>query len=324
MAARNLPEMPCGPVLELNGQRKRFHVPYGLKPLIEKMTREVLRYQPDNIYEFLAVLMEQRLKAKDTEKEQNKRRKSWQSYRWSWEGTSVLKPNELSEFLEDIHMSQDKAEHSALVIQSAFRGFKARQRVKEIRRSRELPEAQVKPKAEEKRESLNSEGKPRTRSRRSSLFEITPENITNDELKSVVIIQSGFRGMQARKRVKELRKSLTGEEPMPEPEPPKPGEAPPSPAEEEKPPVEEPAPPPPEPVESAPLEPEAEAPSPEPSPVEETEKVEETSPPETAEPEQPSSPPPPPLEPAEPESQAVSEANLAPPVEENPNPEEAA
>jgi len=39
--AGSLPEMPCGPILELKGQRKRFHVPYGLKPLIEEMSMRV-------------------------------------------------------------------------------------------------------------------------------------------------------------------------------------------------------------------------------------------------------------------------------------------
>lgn len=39
--AGSLPEMPCGPVLELNGQRKRFHVPFGLKPLMDVMIRNV-------------------------------------------------------------------------------------------------------------------------------------------------------------------------------------------------------------------------------------------------------------------------------------------
>jgi len=41
MAALELPEMPNGPILELHGQRKRFHVPHGLKPLLEEMMREV-------------------------------------------------------------------------------------------------------------------------------------------------------------------------------------------------------------------------------------------------------------------------------------------
>ncbi|CAL8113199.1 unnamed protein product [Orchesella dallaii] len=71
MASRTLPEMPCGPILELYGQRKRFHVPYGLKGLIEDMTREVLRHQPNNIYEFLATFMDERLFKKIEAQEQS-------------------------------------------------------------------------------------------------------------------------------------------------------------------------------------------------------------------------------------------------------------
>lgn len=86
-AAGNLPEMPNAPIMELHGQRKRFHIPYKLKPLMEDMAREVyfgntsqpaqntnfnpflqvLRFEPDNIYEFLAKYLEEKVKK---EKEQ--------------------------------------------------------------------------------------------------------------------------------------------------------------------------------------------------------------------------------------------------------------
>lgn len=53
MAASELPEMPNGPIMELHGQRKRFHVPHGLKPLLEDMTREVIC---DMIFKCISIL----------------------------------------------------------------------------------------------------------------------------------------------------------------------------------------------------------------------------------------------------------------------------
>jgi hypothetical protein len=41
MAAQVLPDMPAGPLLELHGQRKRFHLPQGLTALLEECSREV-------------------------------------------------------------------------------------------------------------------------------------------------------------------------------------------------------------------------------------------------------------------------------------------
>ncbi|CAL8111718.1 unnamed protein product [Orchesella dallaii] len=137
MAVRNLPEMPCGPLLELQGQRKRFHVPYGLKPLMEDMTIEVLRVQPNDVMEFLASFLEDRVKKKqEALSESNSRRKSWLVHRWSWEASSVLSKEAFREFIHFLPITEDNADHYATIIQAAFRGHQARERVKEIKRSR--------------------------------------------------------------------------------------------------------------------------------------------------------------------------------------------
>jgi len=208
MAYRNLPEMPCGPILELHGQRKRFHVPYGLKKLLEEMTREVLRTQPENIYDFLARHMEAKNQKKRDEDDKRKSRKSWQVHRWSTERKSVLSPDELKEFMASIGAPEKDVEKSAIAIQSAFRGYQARQKVKALRKSvtedgirKSLAESQMRKSADETVDG----------SKRPSLVEtLTPDNATDVEQHSAVIIQSAFRGMQARKMVKE-RRSMGGD-----------------------------------------------------------------------------------------------------------------
>ncbi|ODN06660.1 Beta-glucuronidase [Orchesella cincta] len=120
---RNLPEMPCGPILELHGQRKRFHIPYGLKPLMEDMTMEVLKEQPPDVLEFLASFLEERVRNRQTES--HSRRKSWLVHRWSWEASSLWNVRQHSKNLSN---------HSILLwkkLIAAYRGFHTREVVKE-------------------------------------------------------------------------------------------------------------------------------------------------------------------------------------------------
>jgi hypothetical protein len=118
-AIQELPEMPNGPLLELNGQRKRFHVPHGLKPLLEEITREVLRYQPDDIYLFISQYIGAKLAKREEEKE---KKASAGKHRWnSLEGPDALNPQELMEFLEDLNISKDEADQYATKIQAVFR-----------------------------------------------------------------------------------------------------------------------------------------------------------------------------------------------------------
>jgi len=113
-AAAELPEMPNGPIMELHGQRKRFHVPHGLKPLLEEMTREILRYQPEDIYVFLTKYMDQKVEKRKLSDHQH-HRKSWEWRRWSTDGSSVLNKEELHEFLEELSISKNQADQYALV-----------------------------------------------------------------------------------------------------------------------------------------------------------------------------------------------------------------
>jgi hypothetical protein len=130
MAATELPEMPNGPVMELHGQRKRFHVPHGLKPLLEDMTREVLRYQPNDVYAFLSKFMEIKLAKREAAKAKKSRSGSKDYKRWnSLEGPDLLDPEELMDMLETLGITKEEADRYAIIIQSAYRGHLYRKRM---------------------------------------------------------------------------------------------------------------------------------------------------------------------------------------------------
>ncbi|ODM95180.1 Sperm surface protein Sp17 [Orchesella cincta] len=226
MASRTLPEMPCGPILELYGQRKRFHVPYGLKGLIEDMTREVLRHQPNNIYDFLATFMDERLQRKRQAQEENKKRKSWAQHRWSWQGTSNLTPDELNEFMDTLQAPPEAAEHSALVIQSAFRGYQARKQVEKLRKTvhedgenrnsitegeDQIKDQQPKRKSVqyaepgESKQGEESENKEDNLGEARKSLRLSMDNATDAEQHAAVKIQAAFRGHMTRKLVKETK-----------------------------------------------------------------------------------------------------------------------
>jgi hypothetical protein len=103
-----------------------------LKCLLEEISKEVLREQPSNIYDFLATYLEAKLEKECANKE---RRMSWDQHRWSWEGSSVLDDEELMLFLELHNLTFSEANQIAVIIQSAYRGYKGRQRAKSIRTS---------------------------------------------------------------------------------------------------------------------------------------------------------------------------------------------
>ncbi|XP_035705312.1 sperm surface protein Sp17 [Folsomia candida] len=129
MAAHELPEMPNGPVMELHGQRKRFHVPHGLKPLLEEITREILRYQPNDIYAFLSKFMESKLAKREAA---SKEKRNSGNRRWnSLEGPDLLDLAELDELLDELNISKDIADKHATKIQAAFRGHRARRSLTE-------------------------------------------------------------------------------------------------------------------------------------------------------------------------------------------------
>lgn len=127
MAANELPEMPAGPVMELHGQRKRFHVPFGLKPLLEEITREILRYQPEDIYAFLSKYMERKVAKREEQNAKKRDSDSKDVPRWnSLEGPDILTEEELQEMLDMLHISKEDADKHAVKIQAAWKGHKAR------------------------------------------------------------------------------------------------------------------------------------------------------------------------------------------------------
>jgi len=117
MATSELPEMPNGPILELYGQKKRFHVPHGLKPLLEEMTTETLRYQPDDIYEFLAQYIDAKIL---------KIRGPRESQAEAAEKEMLDVDEETEDLLEELHLKKSDADRYATKIQAAFRGHNAR------------------------------------------------------------------------------------------------------------------------------------------------------------------------------------------------------
>jgi len=213
MSIKNLPEMPCAPIMELNCQRKRLFVPYGFKPLLEKMALDVIKEQPENMYDYLASFMEDRARQKAEEKAAKAGKRTWEYYLWSWEGSSILSPDLLLEFLVAIRISQGVATRCAIIIQKTYRGFLGRLRVKNIRRIRSRQTGFHKPGRDSRKYSDDS----------SDLSTDEPVEEPVDEFeflnsirktaanRHATTIQKVFKGFQARKLAKELKdKELAG------------------------------------------------------------------------------------------------------------------
>jgi len=167
-------------------------VPPGFPELLQGLAREVLRNQPQDIvafaHEHFSKLIADRggaeaelAKAAAIEQE-----------------TAVLKPNADATIPEAVKQAEeeeelpeldsfDNAEVQAITkIQSGFRGMQARKKVEGMKQEKvEEPAVEQKEEEEEELPELDS--------------------FDNKEVQAITKIQSGFRGMQARKRVNDIK-----------------------------------------------------------------------------------------------------------------------
>ncbi|XP_055478153.1 sperm surface protein Sp17 [Psammomys obesus] len=130
-----------------------YRIPQGFGNLLEGLTREILREQPDNIPAFAAAyfenLLEKREKtsfdpaewgAKLDDRYYNKHTFKEQEQSEICEketGKSGREETPVTVFEESTEEEREKEEHAALKIQAAFRGHVAREEVKKMKSEKE-------------------------------------------------------------------------------------------------------------------------------------------------------------------------------------------
>jgi len=181
-------------------------VPSGFPELLQGLAREVLRNQPGDIvafaHEHFAKLMQNRQgsaealdRAQMIEKE-----------------TTVLTPNAdaivpekkektVEEELPELKNFDNKDVNAITKIQSGFRGMQARKQVKELKEQNETKFVEV--------EQIEKVENPDRAENPEELPEL--KSFDDREVNAITKIQSGFRGMQARKQVEGM-KAQTNEE----------------------------------------------------------------------------------------------------------------
>ncbi|XP_005226862.1 sperm surface protein Sp17 isoform X4 [Bos indicus] len=102
-----------------------YRIPQGFGNLLEGLTREILREQPDNIPAFAAAYFENLLEKRE--------KTSFDPAEWGAKVDDRFYNNHA--FKESPEEDKDMEENAALKIQAAFRGHLAREEVKKMKSS---------------------------------------------------------------------------------------------------------------------------------------------------------------------------------------------
>ncbi|XP_040833101.1 sperm surface protein Sp17 isoform X2 [Ochotona curzoniae] len=102
-----------------------YRIPQGFGNLLEGLTREILKEQPDNIPAFAAAYFENLLEKRE--------KTDFDPAEW---GAKVEDRFYNNRAFQDSEENKDKKETAAVKIQAAFRGHMAREDVKKIRTSK--------------------------------------------------------------------------------------------------------------------------------------------------------------------------------------------
>ncbi|XP_060227830.1 sperm surface protein Sp17 isoform X2 [Meriones unguiculatus] len=105
-----------------------YRIPQGFGNLLEGLTREILREQPDNIPAFAAAYFENLLEKRE--------KTSFDPAEWGAKlDDRYYNKHPFKE--ESTEEQREKEEHAALKIQAAFRGHVAREEVKKMKSEKE-------------------------------------------------------------------------------------------------------------------------------------------------------------------------------------------
>ncbi|RZF38173.1 hypothetical protein LSTR_LSTR005534 [Laodelphax striatellus] len=116
-------------VIEVHGGR-RLIIPVGLPELMNDIGKEVIKHQPENLLEFIAIYLEKRV-------QQLRRRDPLKKDLSAYSEIEQSLPRETRMILDDCGIDLYTAEKAATTIQATFRGFQTRKRLKEEKRERE-------------------------------------------------------------------------------------------------------------------------------------------------------------------------------------------
>jgi hypothetical protein len=149
-------------------------VPDGFGRVLEDLTREVLRIQPDNIYEFAA----DHFKGKLLMREQTGDTENGAS--------ETLHLQEAVEEKIDINLSDPEMEKAAIKIQASFRGHQVREKTKQ-----------------NKEEVSQRKSPDKDETNQTPAEEEIDINLDDPEVQQAAVkLQAGFRGFQARKSLR--------------------------------------------------------------------------------------------------------------------------
>ncbi|XP_019514404.1 PREDICTED: sperm surface protein Sp17 isoform X4 [Hipposideros armiger] len=101
-----------------------YRIPQGFGNLLEGLTREILREQPDNIPAFAAAYFENLLERRE--------KTNFDPAEWGTKVDDCFYNNHA--FKESSEEDKEKEENAAVKIQAAFRGHLAREEVKKMKK----------------------------------------------------------------------------------------------------------------------------------------------------------------------------------------------
>lgn len=222
-------------------------VPSGFPELLQGLAREVLRNQPGDIvafaHEHFAKLMQDRQNSEEALEKAQMIEKETTVLTPNADAIvpeKVENQEEEEEELPNLNDFNNSDVHAVTKIQSGFRGMQARKHVKELKeqQEKEVEEVEELPELDsfdsrevnaitkiqsgfrgmQARKQVDGMKKEKEEEAVSTLAVEEEEDLpnlnefNNDEVNAITKIQSGFRGMQARKQVEEMKNNRNEEE----------------------------------------------------------------------------------------------------------------